>query len=168
MFLRLFCITLSFLGFSLVRAQDSISVSQNPTVNSIYARAIQLSYEERFAEALPFFDQVIALDPFVSEIYLDRGIIKTRLGDAKGAIADFTIQLTQTPRLADAYFLRGELYLKEQLFQEAFHDFKKVGRLDAGNADAHCFCAEAAKALHKEKKARKEAMSCADIKAQNN
>ncbi|MEY4992137.1 MAG: hypothetical protein RI948_1015 [Bacteroidota bacterium] len=166
--LRWCCFILWFLGSFLGRAQDSISVSKNPTVNSIYARAIQLSYEERFAEALPFFDQVIALDPLVSEIYLDRGIIKTRIGDQTGAIADFTLQLALTPRLADAYFLRGERYLQLHNYQSAWHDFKKVNRLDAGNADAYCFCAEAAQALHKVRQARKAAARCAYIKSQNN
>lgn len=162
---RLFCFIVWFMGTFLVCAQDSIVVSKNPTVNLLYAQAIQLSYEERFAEALPFFDQVIALDPFVSEIYLDRGIIKTRIGDQTGAIADFTSQLGLTPRLADAYFLRGERYLQQHNYHKALTDFKKVNKLDGGNADAHCFCAEAALVLHKERKARKEATRCASIKA---
>jgi len=38
--------------------------------------------------------------------------------------------------------LRGILYRKTKMYNEALADFKKVNQLDAGNADSHYFAAQ--------------------------
>lgn len=141
-------------------AQEIQRVSKSPTIDSIYAQAIQMAYQERFTEALHLFDQVIALDPEVAQIYLDRGIIRTHLGDLKGATADYTHQLTFTPKEADVYFLRGEIYLSQKDYKNAYLDLKRANKLDKGNADAYCHCAEVANALNKTHVAKRKARAC--------
>lgn len=148
-------------------AQQFQSVSKTPTVDSIYFQAIQMGYEERYSEALRFFDLVIALDPNVDQIYLDRGIIKSRLGDLHGAITDYSLQLKFSPKEADVYFLRGEIYLSQNDYHNAFRDLRRANRLDKGNADAHCYCAEAAKALNKNQIAKRKEVKCKLLNSTN-
>lgn len=55
------------------------------------------------------------------------------------------------PNSADNYFLRGILYQKTKMYQEALADFKKVTRIDNGNADAYFYSAQLYLMLEKNK-----------------
>lgn len=122
----------------------------NPTNSEVtYKLALDLCYQEKFKDALPLFDTLIASKSSIDQLYFDRAMIKKHLGDYSGAISDFSKQIEQTPQEADAYFLRGELLLQEANFEAAFADLKKVTKLDSGNADAHCYLAKAAAELGK-------------------
>ena len=131
---------------------------------ALYQTALNLSYQERFKEALPFFDTLIQLNAPIEQLYFDRGMLKKHLGNNQGAIEDFTAQIQKTPREADAYFLRGELLLAQGQYKAAYCDLTDVVRLDSANADAHCMLARAAQELGKTSKARKEKLACEQIK----
>jgi len=59
---------------------------------------MQLGHKE---QALALFDQAIAREPGFAPSYANRGILRDRLGDYRGAIADYEAALHLDPELAD-------------------------------------------------------------------
>ena len=158
--MRSFVLTFSWVFIFALHAQDCPSVSKVPRVDSLYCEALHFAYLEDFQSSLIFFDQVIALDPEVEEVFFDRGIIKEHLGDKLGAIQDFSQAIKTQHHFADAYYLRGKLYLELNQYQLALNDLKRANRIDGMNAHAHCLCAEAAAYLKKTKLSQRKAEQC--------
>lgn len=108
----------------------------------LYAQATEFGYRNQFKEAEKILSKVIALFPNDSMAYFDRAIMRENLGDTLGAIADLTREIEIDEKSADNYFVRGILYQKTKKYSLALDDFRKVNRLDFGNADAHFFAAQ--------------------------
>lgn len=162
--MRFFTLSCSWVFVFAFQAQDCPSVSKNPKVDSLYCEALHFAYAENFKASLILFDQIISLDPEVEEVFFDRGILKEHVGDKLGAIQDFSCEIKRQHRFADAYYLRGKLYLESNQYKLALKDLKRANRLDSKNADAHCLCAEAATQLKKTKLSQRKATQCRLLK----
>lgn len=158
--MRFFVLTFSWFLVCAFRAQDCPSVSKIQGVDSLYCEALHFAYAEDFKSSLIRFDQVIALDPSVDEVFFDRGIIKDHLGDKPGAIQDLSQAIKTQHHFADAYYLRGKLHLELNQYELALKDLKRANRLDSMNAHAHCLCAEAATYLKKSKLSQRKEKQC--------
>ncbi|MEN9700596.1 MAG: hypothetical protein RLZZ301_1794 [Bacteroidota bacterium] len=158
--MRLFALIGLLLNGFLGSAQEAISRSKVAGVDSIYQLAIEAGYREQHQEAISYLTQVIALDPKTPEVYFDRGIQYEFLGMQTNAIADYTAAIKQNRHEADAWFLRGRMYVELHQYKLAFHDLNRANRLDPGNADAHCLCAEAAQHLNKTRQFQRKSAKC--------
>lgn len=140
-------------------------VSASVKADAYYQLAIESGYREQFKLAILYLDSAIQLDPKIDHVFFDRAVLKEHVGDAAGAIQDYSTQIHLDKKDADAYFLRGMLYYESNDFINAFHDLNKANRLDPGNADAHCSCAEAAKALNKKRQFQLKSERCRLLKS---
>jgi tetratricopeptide (TPR) repeat protein len=65
--------------------------------------------------------------------YQERGITRTKAGDVKGGIDDFTIALKDSPPNAALFFLRGSARLQQKNWKEAADDFQSGLNIDPDN-----------------------------------
>ncbi len=67
--------------------------------------------------------------PLSAEAYFIAGNAKSKLGDHKGAIADYNEAIRQKPDFARAYYNRGDVKYKLGEVSEATIDFQIAGKL---------------------------------------
>ena len=82
-----------------------------------YFQGKRNSWKERYRKAIVDFDKAIKLNPKLIDVYEERGIAKSELGDFEGAIVDFDKVITLNPKDAHAYKNRG-------LAKSKFGDFE--------------------------------------------
>ncbi len=70
-------------------------------------KAVLLEDLKRHPESIAIYDSIIAREP-KAWAYNNRGISKSKLGDNKGAIADYDMAIKLNPKHANAYNNRGE------------------------------------------------------------
>lgn len=68
-------------------------------------------------------------NPLSAEAYLIAGNEKNKLGDYKGAIADYSAAIQLKPDFANAYYNRGDMKDKLGEVSEATLDFQTAGKL---------------------------------------
>ena len=57
--------------------------------------------------------------------YVNRGVLKVRTGDLKGAVQDYNRAIEIQPTTAEAFINRGNLWFTAQHYQEAIADYDK-------------------------------------------
>ena len=75
--------------------------------------------------------------PSIFKIYLLRGSKKEKLGDYKGAIADYTKAICLGPNDAHAYYNRGSIKKKLGQYEAAIADYDTAIRLKPDDANAY-------------------------------
>jgi tetratricopeptide (TPR) repeat protein len=83
-------------------------------------------YFDDYVLAIQYFNQVIAVKPYLYEPYMFRGIAKIQLGDFAGAEADCSQAIRLNPFVPQAYYARGFTRLQLDKFTEAEIDFNKA------------------------------------------
>lgn len=81
-------------------------------------------------------------DPLSSHraaLLMDRGVVKVRLGDNAGALADYDAAIAADPRLADAYVSRAGILISMKRYDEARTDIEQGMALGAQNMHAAFF-----------------------------
>ena len=76
-------------------------------------------------------------EPLSAEAYFVAGNEKSKLGDAKGAIADYSAAIQLKPDFARAYYTRGEAKDKLGHIPEATTDFQIAGKLAKKSGDVN-------------------------------
>ena len=64
-------------------------------------------YFEDYILSIQYFNQVIAVKPYLAEPYFFRGVAKFYLEDYKGAESDCSLAIERNPFIVDAYQVRG-------------------------------------------------------------
>lgn len=103
----------------------------------LYLQGKDLLKEEKFAEAIPFFDQAIKAAPNKSSYYGNRGTAKLGVGDFEGSLNDYNKAIELEPKSAIAYFNRGNLKGQMEKHKEAITDFEKAIEIDPNLPDAY-------------------------------
>ena len=80
-------------------------------------------------------------------LLVDRGIVKSRLGDTDGALGDFNAAIALDPKLGDAYVNRGVAYITLKRYGDAMADVTEGMQLGAGNMAAAFFRAERSRTM---------------------
>ncbi len=83
-------------------------------------------YFEDYVLSIQYFNQVIAVKPYLAEPYMYRAMAKIQLGDYQGADKDCTEAISRNPFIPQAYYTRGFARAKLNFFQEAVDDFTKA------------------------------------------
>ena len=93
--------------------------------------------EGRLDVALADFDQAIALDPRIAQIWLDKGIVLARMGRPDSALACFDEAVRIKPDFVPAWNNRGGMKLQKGDPAGAIADISEAIRLDPTFRDAY-------------------------------
>ena len=83
-------------------------------------------YFDDYVLAIQYFNQVIAVKPYLYEPYMFRGIAKIYLGDFAGAEADCSEAIRLNPFVPQAFYARGFARQRIEKFTDAEADFSKA------------------------------------------
>lgn len=95
-----------------------------------YLKAKILMSMENYQEALLATDSCINIDANRPSSYFERGMIKDKLADIKGAILDFSTVIDLDTTYSYAYYERGEMYSKVGNMNAAIKDYNKALQLN--------------------------------------
>jgi len=110
------------------------AVRLDPQFKEAYAQVAESLYSlKRYSEAIPYYDNVIELDPSDGAAYNDRGLAKKYSTDYYGAISDFSNSLRlKKPgslSLENTYENRANAYVEVGNYDSAIDDFgNAIGR----------------------------------------
>jgi tetratricopeptide (TPR) repeat protein len=97
------------------------------TAATPFEQGMTLSQKGAWAAAVSAFDEAIRLDPRSERAYANRGAARLHLGDAQGAVADFTRALELKPsHPEDLFFNRGNAYALAGKTVGAISDFTRA------------------------------------------
>ena len=106
-------------------------------VEDLYAAGERAYRAGDRAEAIAYFDQVIAKDPEHINAYLQRGFCHSLLKHYSLAVKDFSAVIERKAEHTWAYTSRGSAYSKMDLHELAIADFSKAIELDPTNQEAY-------------------------------
>lgn len=90
----------------------------------------------KFEEAIGYFNKAIQIDNKNESIYDCRGIAHGGLGDFDMAIVDFTKVIELNPTNAEGYCNRGVAYSRKHEFNQAIKDFDRAIELNPSHTKA--------------------------------
>lgn len=93
--------------------------------------------EERFVDAIRYFNTAINTRPDLFEAYFLRGVAKFNLGDFQGAIEDYSTTLSIHPLYVRAYHYRGIAHDRVNNYYDAMKDYEKALSIDPFDASLH-------------------------------
>lgn len=96
-------------------------------------------FSGRYAEAIPGYTAVLALDPANAVAFRCRAAALAALGRESEALADYAKAIAIDARYDEARLGRGLYYFSKNRFAEAIDDFDAAIAIDANNAGAHFF-----------------------------
>ena len=89
--------------------------------------------EGNYDSAIKFYDKVLKINPYNSDIYYNRGLAWAYKGDLQNAISDYTKALEIKKDFKNAYHNRGLIYNKKGNYDLAISDFTKALQLNPDN-----------------------------------
>lgn len=109
-----------------------------------YREGLRLSYRDgKYAEAIPFFDQAIEIDPALAYIWHDRGVCYREIGKDTDALRNFDKAVELEPDDEEFLFSRGEMLKKiailrqrRDLIESAVQVLNRVVELNPNHAEA--------------------------------
>ena len=112
-----------------------------PKIN--YKFEAQKAFEEnRYAEAINFYNKAIDNDFYNIELYFERAKIYSIIEDFNNAIQDYSKIISMNPKSIEAHKLRGEIFLRKKLIDQAISDFEAMLKMDHRNIDAMIYLSQ--------------------------
>jgi tetratricopeptide (TPR) repeat protein len=123
-----------------------------------YKEGLRLSFREgKHAEAIPFFDQALEIDPSLDYVWHDRGVCYRELGKDTEALRNFDKAVELAPDDEEFLFSRGQMLKKiailrqrRELLESAVQVLNRVVELNPDQAEAWNSLAVLSKELGKE------------------
>lgn len=85
--------------------------------------------QRQYRTALAHLNECLRVDPYYFEAYRWRGLARSRLGDASGAITDLSVYLEHHPDAGEVVFARAQLRYEWGQYAAARADFQRLLRL---------------------------------------
>jgi len=83
-------------------------------------------YYEDYVLSIQYFNQAIAVKPYLYEPWFFRGVAKYYLDDFSGAEHDCTEALERNPYVVGIYELRGLTRIQQEKFADAIADYNRA------------------------------------------
>ena len=126
------CVQLSDLDTALISYKKSLSLNSNQPKIHFYIGLI-LKEEEKFADALNYFNSAINLGLRIAEVYFNRGNIFWRLNKPSEALKDFNGAILLNSNESD-YFYNRALLLKDMGdLNKSLSSIEKAIEIDSNN-----------------------------------
>ncbi|MCR4915784.1 MAG: tetratricopeptide repeat protein [Prevotella sp.] len=90
-------------------------------------------YYEDYVLSMQYFNQAIAVKPYLYEPWFLRGVAKYHLDDFAGAESDCTEAIERNPYVVGIYELRGLTRIQQEKFAEAIADYDRALRMSPEN-----------------------------------
>jgi len=127
-----------------------------------YRKGMRLSFwEGKYAEAIPFFDKAIEIDPLHADVWHDRGVCYRVLGKDAEALQNFDRAVELAPDNEEFMFSRAEmlktigiLRQRRDLLESAVQILNRVVEKNPNNAEAWNCLGTCSKELGKEQLSR--------------
>jgi len=130
--------------------------SGTDTADARFARGIILYRQGKNAEALTYFDRIIAAAPQNAVAYYHRGVVYDRLKESDKSIASFKQSIRFDPANALAWFDLGVIYYNNGDYNNALTAYKETIKIDNANAKAHANLASTYRQLERYPEANAE------------
>jgi len=120
--------------------QGIYSTSRGTVVAVFYSNlaTVYRDAKKDYPRALADYDKAVALAPGISEIYVNRGMLRQLTGDPALARADYSKALALDPENALAYCRRGDLERMDHEDDRSIADYTASIVLDPRRAEAFC------------------------------
>ena len=116
---------------------QSASLLSQPEQDRLLRRqALDIAQQEKYAEAIVLFDQLISRNPINASDFNNRGLLHFRNGNPDQALADYNQALQLNPQLAKVYNNRANCYASLGQLAEAIADYETAIDLDPANIRA--------------------------------
>ncbi len=79
-------------------------------INTLQLNAIDLEDRGKFDESMQLFNEIIRMEPDSGSHYYNRGKLKRKMEDHKGAIEDYIIAISKSPSFSASYVATGVSY----------------------------------------------------------
>ena len=100
-----------------------------------YHRANAHYQNESYENAEKDYLAYMKIEGESADIHMKLGFLKQGENALKGAVSEFTKAITLNPKLAEAYFLRGAVYLRVLMHEQGCEDMQKAAELGHERAD---------------------------------
>lgn len=124
------------------------------TFDSLRKRAEECMENERFDDALTYFQRAIALNPDFAEGHCRIGSLLMQKGDYQEAERYLHLSLNKDENLLEAYFNLGVLYQIQGEFEKAMPFYKEVVLRDSEDGEAYKQLGVCCQSLGKDEDAR--------------
>ncbi len=116
---------------------DENTADNNTLIERLWYGIVISGGNGSFFANQPFGNVATSLNQYRAKDFYIRGIDKVKLGDYRGAIADFNQSLQLNPKNAAAYTSRGAGHLKLGDLQKAIEDFNQALQLNPKDVAAY-------------------------------
>ena len=114
---------------------ESMYSQRPPSAELLYEKGIEHLNDERYTEALAFFNECIKLSPKLAEAYSARAEVREQLHDLGGAMIDYAICVELAPDQFEPLFSLAVIRYELKLYDLAKQDFLKLQHLPAGETN---------------------------------
>jgi tetratricopeptide (TPR) repeat protein len=105
-------------------------------VTSLFGQALFLNMQERHADAIALYDEILKITPRLAEAWLNKGESLRRLGRYDEAMKCFEQALEINPRLAEAWYNKGTALVMRGRWDEAIRCFDQALQINPRLAEA--------------------------------
>jgi len=116
-------------------AQNAVPARQDRIV-ALFQQARQAEQRREFSEAARLYDQILALDPKLAEVWTNKGLVLYELSKHREALAAFAKAAALKPRLLTPHLFLGIIYLKLGEPEKAIGPLESALRLERHHPQA--------------------------------
>jgi tetratricopeptide (TPR) repeat protein len=125
------------------RINGYCKINENDYINGVSSSCLLDSYDDQAVEE---YIQVLQIQSLGANDYYKRGIVRSELGDVRGAFKDLNTSIQLNPELVEAYFERGRIFYEINNFskiinanntQSVLSDYNQAISLNPNLADAY-------------------------------